>query len=479
MAISFVCLLTVILVSCPPPIYNGNYTIDPWNGQPVPYLNVATHTIYNVSSACYYQIGSTSGTWTQCAGSTANIGTMSVGETVYVKDSTGTVFSLGTVAALAGPDLRPGRAYPGFYSGQWYDYLFGQAGQQFQINYSLSNIGTLSGGVNYHVVFYLSTDRIITSGDTQLAEVTLNSSSVGQITPPSTVIVTVPSLSPGHYYIGMIVDPANALGEMNMGDKTTTEDMVSDFYIEDTNANSGGAFKFVNSWGVGGWEYIPDGHYWVTYQAMIASQMQVYFYYYTYNPSNPYKPTVLATFRISDNDLYRDQVKITLGLGSPANPVMTKEFMVRDNTGLLGGHFYFPNEVLSLDISEFAPYINDNQLYLETDNSSGVTGTLQSFSVVYYSDYDPPPTTIGSVNYPGPNYSINGGITDFTLQTVGSLNSVQIPLIQPNPRSLAAGGPLVLEKPGEDRPRSRHGPGRGEPIGRNTIRALSRVLHRA
>ncbi len=56
-----------------------------------------------------------------------------------------------------------------------------------------------------------------------------------------------------------------------------------------------GAFKVANSWGVGGWEKVPDGFYWISYEAMKQRIGYCMFYYDMID----YEPELLAAFKIS------------------------------------------------------------------------------------------------------------------------------------------------------------------------------------
>ncbi len=71
-----------------------------------------------------------------------------------------------------------------------------------------------------------------------------------------------------------------------------------------------GAFKIANSWGIGSWEPVQTGFYWISYAAM---EQRVSFCYYYFDQSN-YQPTLLASFKI--NDSVRSNCIITVGLGT-------------------------------------------------------------------------------------------------------------------------------------------------------------------
>ena len=84
-----------------------------------------------------------------------------------------------------------------------------------------------------------------------------------------------------------------------------------------------GAFKIANSWGIGGWENVDDGFYWISYETM--KQLS--------GPDNPcvifndlinYQPEIAASFRIIHNR--RGECTITLGYGTPTKPYWLQKF---------------------------------------------------------------------------------------------------------------------------------------------------------
>ena len=141
-----------------------------------------------------------------------------------------------------------------------------------------------------------------------------------------------------------------------------------------------GAFKVVNSWGIGGWEKVPDGFYWISYEAM--KQRVQYFMFY--DDKIDYDPAMIAVFEMTHTK--RNECDITAGKGNPASPTQTKSFAPWNWDG---GALPFPNNKIIFDITEFYP--TDEDIFLKVyDGGSSTTGTLESFSVeFYYSTYDP------------------------------------------------------------------------------------------
>ena len=134
-----------------------------------------------------------------------------------------------------------------------------------------------------------------------------------------------------------------------------------------------GAFKVANSWGIGGWENIPDGFYWISYEAM--KQRVQYFMFY--NDKIDYDPETIAVFEITHTK--RNECDITVGKGDTGSPTQTKEFApwIYD-----GGALPFPNNKIILDITEFYP--TEEDIFLKVyDGGGSTTGSLDSFSVEF------------------------------------------------------------------------------------------------
>ena len=141
-----------------------------------------------------------------------------------------------------------------------------------------------------------------------------------------------------------------------------------------------GLFKVVNSWGVGVWENVADGFYEFTFEAVKQAHVLATFY----DDIADYNPTYLAVFKISHD--FRGDCEITVGLGDPlGTPIQTKRF---EDYFYRGGDHPFPDNVMVMDISEFAPNINNYNAYLKVlDRMGNDVGTIDSFAVERYNTY--------------------------------------------------------------------------------------------
>ncbi len=153
-------------------------------------------------------------------------------------------------------------------------------------------------------------------------------------------------------------------------------------YIENDTLHYG-AFKIANSWGIGGWENIPDGCFWISYNAMVELS----------TPNNPmtlfgdlvgYQPQILATFNIAH--MVKSDCRITFGLGTPNAPIVTKTF----TDFVFGGALPFCQNNIVFDITEFKDYITSqyNQQFFMRVYDAGPynggtisTGTINYFAI--------------------------------------------------------------------------------------------------
>ena len=151
-----------------------------------------------------------------------------------------------------------------------------------------------------------------------------------------------------------------------------------------------GAFKVANSWGVGGWEHVPDGFYWISYAAM----KQPVGYCLVYNDVIGYKPQLAAT--VSITHAKRGECSIEVGLGDPNAPIITKDFTEFDC--IAGGSFPFCQNDILLDITEFknyAPNVYNQSFFLRVyDGGTSTTGTINRFSIEYAQSTNAPCQTV-------------------------------------------------------------------------------------
>jgi hypothetical protein len=110
-----------------------------------------------------------------------------------------------------------------------------------------------------------------------------------------------------------------------------------------------GAFKIANSWGVAGvggvryWEKVPDGYYWISYEAM----KQRVTYCFFYQDKIGYEPSLLASFKV--NNSRRGDCDIMVGMGDSSAPVAAKSF----SNPVKGGSFPFCSNNIVMDVTEF------------------------------------------------------------------------------------------------------------------------------
>jgi hypothetical protein len=141
-----------------------------------------------------------------------------------------------------------------------------------------------------------------------------------------------------------------------------------------------GAFKIANSWGIGGWEKINDGFYWISYAAMkqLSTPLE----------RNPcvifedlinYQPEIAASFQLDHNR--RGECTITLGYGKTYNVLASKVF----SDYVLGGNKPFCQNNIVVDITEFKQYMTSyyNQPFFMRvyDGKTYTLGTINYFAV--------------------------------------------------------------------------------------------------
>jgi len=152
---------------------------------------------------------------------------------------------------------------------------------------------------------------------------------------------------------------------------------------------SRGAFKIANSWGVGGWEQVSDGFYWISYKAMSQKIGYVMFY----RDRVGYVPVLTCTFRI-DHRL-RGECSVSVGVGNHDAPDVSKCF----TEYVYGGDQPFCLNSIVFDITDFTdvlPTVYDKSFFISVSGGSNVTGTLTAFSVHNVVSGDPPLTIVNN-----------------------------------------------------------------------------------
>lgn len=149
-----------------------------------------------------------------------------------------------------------------------------------------------------------------------------------------------------------------------------------------------GAFLVVNSWGLNGkGEEIADGKWWLTFEFAKAVNIWVH----TWNVSSDYM--VRAAILLKINHEKRGDCSITIGVGESAfNLIEEKRFPSLYYNTYLGEH-PFPDNTMLLDITEFAPYLNEYPLWMRVYDSTllggSPTGTVEQFELITYNDSHP------------------------------------------------------------------------------------------
>jgi parallel beta-helix repeat protein len=164
-------------------------------------------------------------------------------------------------------------------------------------------------------------------------------------------------------------------------------------YVENGENRSGG-FKVANSWGVGGWERINDGYFWISYEAL----KQRIGYCMVYGDVIGYEPELSAVFRIDHQ--CRDECDVEIGFGNTSSPIVTKSF-----SGYLRQSAY-NNSVCAnnivFDITEFKDAVSNviGQPFFmsvyDWDWPVGTTpnGTILHFAIDDTFSSDPPVATV-------------------------------------------------------------------------------------
>lgn len=406
------------------------------------HFNVPRKTIFNTSASMEYSLDN-GNNWLTCT-SALTLFEPAVGQQIRVRraiDADSGIY-LGSITALDAPDLTPGpRLFTGIISGNyWTDQYTAKSGDTISIYHYFGNIGTQKFyNTNFKLSYYISTDTNITSSDTLLkttgypytCNADFNDSNYIQTD------VTIPTLTPGKYYIGCIIDSTNAISEINEANNITMPSDAVEFTINDS-ASITGACKIVNSWGTGSnWQKKSgDGHYWLTYDAIIKMKLPVYYYYNEYTTT--YQPTMIAVFNITHSK--RSNLQITIGLGNSDYPYLSKTFNIASVQSSTNS---FPSYDLALDISEFAYAINDFNAFIKVENSGSSSGSINKFNIELYNTSDHPYNTSGTNYlklYQGGSKTIGYGsnkTTTLFCATLNSINAATLNDIQPTTRYIS------------------------------------------
>jgi hypothetical protein len=238
------------------------------------------------------------------------------------------------------------------------------------------------------------------------------------------------------------------------------DDAIS--YTENGNTHYG-AFKIANSWGVGviNWENVPDGFYWISYEAM-KQQFKTCFFI---NDLIGYQPDLLASFKIEHAK--RSDTSITISAGSAPLGSVTKRL-----SSYVSGYPYpytlndylsFPNNNIVLDITEFKNYLPSivgQTFWLSVyDGGSQTTGNITNFAIISPSGYQETTTV--------PTQTINNNYVHLSLN-YNNPGPSPTPMPTPTPTSIAL-TPLPTSKPTQPTPTP-------TPTSKPTIKSLPTLI---
>lgn len=450
-----------------------------------PYLDVSEGNIYHVSSLYEYSLDDGKN-WQPCIGPVQSVkDELSPGAKVWVRHQVvaSDLHYLGHVQALAGYDLQARQAYVmQAERSQSYErsadvYTLPSAPDYSEFTYAIptiTNIGNEPFTGKIRIDFYASEDPIVTMDDQKFLAVWTKDISLavgetmGQSGPAGFYdglwdllgkIETIPgTFDPyleyyisnlvGDYYIGyyisVIEDTSIPKGDLLAENNWTLPQFTDPIrFVDPSKETTTGAFKVVNSHGIGTWESVDDGHYWIPFDAAIDLEMILY---YSLNDfSQPYRPTLLAKFWVEHAD--RSLCRVSVGVGSPEHPIAEKLLQTIDGAigpGLDPVKLWtqpFPDNPIVLDISEFAPYIATNDLFLRIDNVSDTnTAMLKEFSIELHAEYtgeppDDPNFILDFDKQPLPESVDTESQGVFAISTIGKLDPSQLAILQPNSRS--------------------------------------------
>lgn len=457
----------------------------PVNPLSFPYLDARERIIYHVSSLYEYSRDD-GATWTACSGPTQTIDDLAEGDKVWVRHrvvAEDTQY-LGELAHDSGHDLVAGQAFIATYANSG---LNEDDAMVFDPDLSdgtatigiptLINRGNEAFDGTVRLEFYASKDHMITEDDIRFLSVSTKDFTLGSgeqlgasepgswptdalwylaLLDMSTLQFDDSVTLVGPYYIGYHITILDSHGnEMVERNNWTLSQHTDQINFLGTSSNPvTGAFKVLNSWGVGGeWEHVHDGAYYIPFEDAVRLELQVI--YTLNNFVSRYKPTLLARFEMSHED--RASCVVSVGVGDPANPIMEKRLQslqaaLDGETLIMGVPQAYPSNPMVMDISEFAPYLDTNNLFLRVDNSSDEENqaTVSSFLVEFHTNYsgipsDPISTIIASEEFP--KIVFPGDSDAFTLETIGQFDDFQLAVAQPLSRSVTTLAQQVKQRP--------------------------------
>jgi C1A family cysteine protease len=185
-----------------------------------------------------------------------------------------------------------------------------------------------------------------------------------------------------------------------------------------------GAFKLVNSWGLG---WGANGFFWMSYTAVMNNMLSGREGYYTTDKIH-YNPQLIANMKISHSSRYK--INIKMAIGANCSPLWTKYFF---NFSMGWIHdIPFPNNKIVFDLTDGIQYIyanTDNRIYtvckdLVIDGMYGMIDSLSATNLNWgltansietpIKIFDDTSNTFAGVSL-GPNLTANVGVVSIDM----------------------------------------------------------------
>lgn len=204
------------------------------------------------------------------------------------------------------------------------------------------------------------------------------------------------------YYFSHWEGDLNSTNNPEYIDNTSPKEVTAVFLEEaaddsdDMITDENGVFKLINSWG-DGWGAFKDGSHYISYEAAVANNLDLYLI----DPVEDYQPQALAVFKLDADS--RDDVEITFAVDGESKKLYPTDAPYNYDGSLnyisvnqKGGNTDFPDNNLSLDITDLLPISGEIALTINNNSSSAIY--LNNWQLEEYSSYPGSPDKIHNSN---------------------------------------------------------------------------------